>query len=37
MKHHGSGGNQDAVNTIHMPFCGANREIIYSLAYELAE
>ena len=26
--------NDNAVNTIHMPFCGANREIIYPLAYE---
>ncbi len=28
--------NDNAVNTIHMPFSGANREIIYPLVYEQA-
>jgi hypothetical protein len=26
--------NDNAVNTVHMPFCGSNREIFYPLAYQ---
>jgi hypothetical protein len=29
--------NDNAVNTIHMPFCGINREIIYPLACDKQE
>ncbi len=28
--------NDNAVHTIHMPFCGANRKIIHPLAYQQA-
>ena len=29
--------NDNAVNTVHMPFCGSNREILYPLAYQQKE